>query len=557
MDKQRADHLISQYQNKIFGFAMKKMRNISQAQELAGDIVCEVYLSFLRADEIINVDGYVYRISCNIYARHIHRIKTERDFADVTELVLPYHETGYERLEHRETMERLRREIGFLSKRQKTILYLHYYEQKSVAEIGDQLGISPGTVKWHLSDARTTLKEELVMNQYNDNLTMNPIRFISMGHDGTPGEKGDTNDIFDTQLKQNIAWYCYHTPHTVDEIARSLSVPSVYISDELNVLEEYGYLDRMDKSANPKFRTNMVIYDARIDNHTDQDLLYHDAVMKLCDEFFPKVFADFEHSADLWGFTCDGNDKNYMKYNLVMLCIRYLSGQCDSKEIADYWDSYAVERPDGGKFIAHACVSDSCHIQPQAKEKDQEDPDTHDDGYAVCGFMIRNFEHSVFSLQINCRYSSRNGGWQENMTSDWQSVHEFLSRNCRKDAIAPESYKRLCDTGYISGDRLQIMSIQTDTEDKDSFLRQLIEDHITISEDLKAYSAALDEKIYAQQKDRFPQHILPIIRGYSACSLCTPTLIPRLIEEMLNRGMLKPLTEVQKQSVFTVMAYSL
>ena len=32
-------------------------------------------------------------------------------------------------------------------------------------------------------------------------------------------------------------------------------------------------------------------------------------------------------------------------------------------------------------------------------------------------------------------------------------------------------------------------------------------------------------------------------------------MIPYLVEEMLERGMLKPLTDEQKKSVFTVFAY--
>ena len=122
MNKELADEFISQYQTKIFGFAMEKMRNITQAEELASDIVCEVYLAFLRADEIANPDGYVYRIARNIHARYIHRLTHERDFADISDVLLPYHERGFDRLEQQETIDLLRKEIAFLSERQRTII---------------------------------------------------------------------------------------------------------------------------------------------------------------------------------------------------------------------------------------------------------------------------------------------------------------------------------------------------------------------------------------------------------------------------------------------------
>lgn len=40
-------------------------------------------------------------------------------------------------------------------------LELHYWERLTTAEIGDVLGIAPGTVKWRLSDARERLRDIL------------------------------------------------------------------------------------------------------------------------------------------------------------------------------------------------------------------------------------------------------------------------------------------------------------------------------------------------------------------------------------------------------------
>ena len=71
MNKINADRLIVEYQQKIFGFAMSKMRDVDNAEELASNIVLEVYKSFLKSDNIANIEGYVYRIASNVYARFI------------------------------------------------------------------------------------------------------------------------------------------------------------------------------------------------------------------------------------------------------------------------------------------------------------------------------------------------------------------------------------------------------------------------------------------------------------------------------------------------------
>lgn len=560
MDKEHADRLISQYQNLIFGFALKKMRNISQAEELAADIVCEVYLSFLRADEIVNTDGYVYRIARNVYARQIYRLSSERNFTDISELSLPCPDNPFERLVEQETLTQLRQEIGFLSERQRTILYLYYYEDQSVASIAERLHISPGTVKWHLSDARTSLKEELTMEKTQDVLSVNPILFSTMGHSGSPGKSGDTADFFDTRLKQNIAWYCYHTPHTVPEIARALNVPAVYIADEIHRLEDFGYLDRIDRSANPAYRTNMVIYDDRIDNSAITKQI-HEAAARLCDELYPALFEAFENDPEHWGFICGSTgDVNYMKYQLVMLIQQYLVDGLvqeiyqESKEDPDWWNKYTVERPDGGNFIAMASVTDDIHPIQTSNE------DGTMTGYLCCGYMNRSASYGktkLISLQVDCRFCSRTGRWRDNLMEDWDALARFIDGGCLRKALSPEDYKRLCDKGYLKKkpdgtDELTLMRIQSSSPDMEDFLRTLVRQKAPLNETLRTISNELDDTVFKLQEPHFPPHILPIIRHYNYGIFGSSELIPHLIEIMLERGMLQPLTEEQKQTVFTL-----
>lgn len=198
MDKQTADKKIYEYRDRIFGFAMEKTRNVDQADELASDIICEVYRSFLRGGDIVNVDGYVYRIARNVWAKYVRRLTESRSFEDIDNVVIPYYDKPDDDDEMTET---LRREIGYLSDRQRLVIYMHYYAELPVGEIAKRLNISPGTVKWHLSDARTKLKEGITMTINGHNPELAPIKFDSMGHCGHPGSTGDTNDMLDTRLK--------------------------------------------------------------------------------------------------------------------------------------------------------------------------------------------------------------------------------------------------------------------------------------------------------------------------------------------------------------------
>lgn len=544
MEKQHADKLILQYQNKIFGFALEKMRNISQAEELASNIVCEVYQSFLTADSIANADGYVYRIASNVYAKYIHTLTVGRNFENISEITLSYYDDGFDKPENEETLSELRREIGYLSQRQRTVVYMYYYEKKSVKEIAEKLDISVGTVKWHLSDARSTLKEELNMEKYNDDLAVNPIRFINMGHNGYVGEKGDTQDIFNTQLKQNIAFACYFEPLSAEEIARKLNVPVTYVADELKILCEYGYIDQVDNSKNPKYLTNMFITDNRLFDNTERKIL-RQAAKYMCDNFYPKVFEDFDKSDDFWGFSCDGNDKNFMKYNLVMLCTNFAQPFTDN--YFSIQNKYAVERPDGGCFIAHALVVDDCGTT------------TIDDPYWSCGYMTRNWTTNS-SIQVDCRFSNRSElRWRDNLDSDWDSLYKFMKSDCVGDSLTIEQYKRLCDKGYISDDRVQIMvckNLAPEDRPGTETLKKIISDKVHLSDKVTAYYKAVDKDMYEYKKDKYPTHIHPIVRLYNTNHLSGGHFIPYLIEEMLDRGMLKPLTDLQKKCVFSIMVYN-
>lgn len=536
MDKQQADKLISQYQKKIFGFALSRLCDLDMAEELAADICCEAYLSFLKADNIVNPDGYVYRVARNVYAKHIRCMKSERTVS-IEELLVP--PAFMQQETEDENTERLRREINLLTQRQRSIIYMHYYEKKSVAEIARVSGISEGTVKWHLSDARKNLKEGLDMTEYTDNLSVNPIKFVDMGHGGSPGADGDTADMFDTRLKQNIAWSCYHTPLTAEEIARKVGVPMVYVADNLKRLEDYGYIDRIDNSKNPKYRTNMVIYDDRIENDGGDELheMRKQAAKLLCDKFYPQVFAAIDGSEDNLGFHCDGDDKNFIKYNFVMLCTYTLFG---SNYNFEELSKYIVKRPDGGEFIAYATVSDDCRREQRPYP------------YSVCGSMTRgNDKIGCYSMQINCRYDSRTKGWQDNLESDWIILADYIRNGCDKNAIAAEDYKRLCDKGYVADERVQVMYCHCDKPS--GFLWNFFRERFSVPEEIAEYGKKLDDRQYQIDEKHFPEHIRPIIKLFDTDILSGGVQAVYVIEEMLERGMLAPLTETQKNAVFSVL----
>lgn len=163
MDKQKADAILTDYLTKIYGFAIKKSFSYQEAEELSANIIKELYESLLKAKEIYNMEGYIWRISEHVYSKYVASIKRHQGVSlDEVSLSSVDH-YDFENTDA-ETL-RLRREIAFLTETRRTIVYAYYYENKSIALISAERGIPSGTVKWHLNQARHELRRGFNMER--------------------------------------------------------------------------------------------------------------------------------------------------------------------------------------------------------------------------------------------------------------------------------------------------------------------------------------------------------------------------------------------------------
>ena len=132
-------------------------------------------------------------------------------------------------------------------------MILHYYHNRKLSEIANQLGMPEGTIKWHLSDAKKQLKKGMERMREKGRLGIEPVELGLMGNIGTPGTLGDIKYFLNSKLRKNIAYAAYYESKTKLEIANELGVSPVFIEDEVDYLEEYGFLDLLQGQ---KYRTN-------------------------------------------------------------------------------------------------------------------------------------------------------------------------------------------------------------------------------------------------------------------------------------------------------------
>ena len=514
MDKELCDRIICEYNKKLYGFALTKTGSIERAEELAARITLEVYSSLLKRENIANINAYVYRIAQNVWARFTDEYRNS-PYCGLDDFDIEDSDDFTERVAESETYAKLRLEIAYLSKLRREILVRHYYKSMKLSDIAKELDIPLGTVKWHLSGAKSTLKEGMKTMRSIGKLGIDPISFSELGHDGRPGSKGDTADFFSRRLTQNIAWAAYHKPLTINEIADEIGVSPIFVADEVEVLEEYGFMDRLGD----KYLTNMYITDPTKELCEAEHELNVAYAKKICEVYIPKVveaLMDFDRSKL---YIPDG-DENLWLWSGIMFAASYQLNLCEQD---DALDEYRVRRKDGGNYVAFACVNRSFDVSFDGRK------------YGACGSMTRGSDkYPIFSWQVTTCYDTREMGWRENLWTDYEYLYEFYTGALKKEPSQIEHYKRLRDKGYLTADdEVNLICVNHEGAKwlgETPFSRSLPQ----ANDEIRALLGELSDKLYKLREPHFPEHIRPLAKLYAR-----PNLRMYIIEQLVGSGVLK------------------
>lgn len=149
MNKLDADKIIEEYIQKLYGFSVNKLGDPDEAEELSARIVAEVYEVLVRRENIVNLNGYIYKIAHNIWTRYIGRKSKSRNYEtsggfDGTDGFenIPDESDFTEKFQKTEQYGLIRREIAYLSKMQREIVVRPIIEGKR-SKLSPRLWHSP------------------------------------------------------------------------------------------------------------------------------------------------------------------------------------------------------------------------------------------------------------------------------------------------------------------------------------------------------------------------------------------------------------------------------
>lgn len=533
MKKEKADQIITEYFQKLYGFSVKKSFSYDEAEELCAEIALEVYQSLLKAGEIANIDGYIWRISEHTYARYVSS-KKKRAGVSIDDVVLPYYDEP-ELDDGEDETRKLRREITFLSQTRRKAVFLFYYRKKSIAEISAELSIPEGTVKWHLNKARSEIKEGLSMERKIGMLGLHPVEAVEMGHRGFVGKNGGPEGYLSDKINLNIVYSVYYTPRTREEISEEIGISLVYIEDRIKMLEENGFLV---KTKGEKYTTylefNTPKYSRELeDNRIGLQLAIAEQLAK---EYVPLVREAIGDAADVY---IPGGNRELLEAAAIFYGIAEKCGIDMVKDLS----KYEIHNTDGGIYQGYVNIPSEAS-DPAYEPVYKDLPD-----YSSCGAMYRMSEKypAVFSWSVDNRFSSRTGGWQNNLTEDYEYLYEWMKGEISETTANAEKIARLKERGFLTGDNAPGIMIMRGTPE--ALFGKIPELDKATKE---KYAAKILDYVTMHAKD-YPPQMQELIVTSGVNGFISNRVAVMVMDILYNTATLKPLTESEKTTANLIM----
>ena len=523
MDKQTADKLITAYLPKLYGFAVKKSYSYAETEELCADIVAEVYASLRKAREIVNVEGYIWRISEHAYAKFVSR-KKRHEGVSIDGVVLPYYDDN--RLETEEELALLRREIAFLTQKRRQIVFWFYYENRSVADISRTLGMPEGTVKWHLNKARMDLKEGFSMKRNIGTLGLSPYTARNFGHSGRSGEHGGPEYYLYDKLNLNIVYSVYAEPKNTAEIAEELGVTPVFLEDKIAWLEENGFLVRR---KDDRF-TTYVNFSLPTYSREQADRLQtvqQEIARILVKDYVPSVREACKGITDVY---IPGGNRQLFEAAMIYWAIKWKCAMTLEKDLSPYY----IQTTDGGKYIAYAYSKQTCsdpEYMPAVQYPD----------YTTCGEMTRDSDkYPVEAIAWDNRFCSRKGGWKNNLCYDYACVYEWMSGMIDDTPADADKTARLRERQFLTEDGKVNIMVVKDTMTATAERLPALDAAVTA----RFYDFALEQAtLYAKD---YPPQMQDLIVWEQVSSFIGNAVAMMVLDILYEDGTFRPLTEQEK-----------
>lgn len=285
-EKNKLIDLITQdYVSMIFSYALRRTNCREDAEDLAQDILSELVSAAGNIRNPKAYNGFIWAVAGNTYKRWLRkRKKNKAEYLEDYIGLGIFNDEEDERIEDRviyhEELNRLRWEFSLLSKTYRDIVILYYIEEKNCSEIAEKLELTTDNVKHFLYKARNIMKDGINMNRELGEKSYKPAEF-SISYWGE--HSANYYNLSKRKLPGNILLTAMAKPISISEISIETGVPVAYLEDEINILEEEGFLTNIKRD---KYQTSIIIFTKKMNKDIDA------VFKKYAKELSPKLYQE-------------------------------------------------------------------------------------------------------------------------------------------------------------------------------------------------------------------------------------------------------------------------
>lgn len=549
MNRNDVENIITEYVKPVFGFALKRCKNIQDAEDLSQEIIARAFRALLVKEDIADMGKFIWTVAHNTLSNYYRDTAKSMLGVPLDEVAeqLADPNSALDQEDDSDSICRLQGEIAYLSKLQRRIVIAYYFENRKQAEIAEELNIPVGTVKWHLFEAKKELKRGMDTMRKTSELKFNPITFDSFGTNGSVVKSPE--EIFRSTLSQNICYCVRNQAMSVNEIADALGVSPVYVEPEAEFLEEYGFL-RMQKE---KYIADFIINEPKEELLIMVDEMYKKAAKLFANDLYEELMSSgILDDTDILCTQSDAPvsldvtpraDKNFLLWSLIPYITAWSGEKLRDKRIT--FEEVATIRPDGSQNIFQATVLPDNSKLPKVYE-------------AMKQFFgpMWNGNGTYKLWQIDSEWSEREAQYDFRYGEAAQRVLSLFEKE-REEGLSKEEYAWLAERGYIktSGEydgifksSWQIVILQTE-EVRDRLLEigeRIKEKHLEEFRILKAPCAEETLKAVPAHLRKSKEYDLQYVFHSDGM------FIWHCIAALLENGKLKEPTEGQKKALSTL-----
>ncbi len=170
-DQKAQTKLINIFWVDVFSFVMKKVRDENDADEITVNVFSKVLSKLDMFDPHFQFKTWILTIAQNTVIDFWRKKNRENEDAveNLDEVKNQYAKSPEELLISEEEQKKIIKTIESLDANYQDIIRLRFFEEKSIKEIAEELGISVANTKVRVMRAKKVLAELLKNNEFDDN----------------------------------------------------------------------------------------------------------------------------------------------------------------------------------------------------------------------------------------------------------------------------------------------------------------------------------------------------------------------------------------------------